>query len=254
VIHLARVKDKLKDQPLYLRIKFNTAQVAGLDTTFYAVWQIGVPPDVRPHQTKVMSLAPDTFHEFPVPPNLIDSKGDLTIMFRNINDTALLFPLDDGLEVLYRTGGFGGNFIRGLGIILCWMALSAALGLAAASFMTFPVAAFFSLSMLFIFFSSGTLSSAVQEGTIMNYNQETGEKGYALVDNVVIPVFRAMLSVINLVQGFSPIDSLSTGRSITWTDLGMAVSQIVLLLGGLLALFGIFVFTRRELATAQGNQ
>jgi len=46
---------------------------------------------------------------------------------------------------------------------------------------------------------------------------------------------------------------LSTGRSITWKDLGMAFTQIVLALGGLFAVFGIYVFNRRELATAQNQ-
>jgi hypothetical protein len=93
-----------------------------------------------------MSLAPDTFHEFQIPPNLFDDKGVLTIIFVNPNDTALLFPLEDGMEVLYPEGGFALNFARGLGIIFCWMALLAALGLMAASFLSFPVAAFFSLA------------------------------------------------------------------------------------------------------------
>ena len=53
-----------------------------------------------------MSLAPDTFHEFEIPPNLFDDKGVLTIVFANPNNTALLFPLEDGMEVLYRQGGF----------------------------------------------------------------------------------------------------------------------------------------------------
>ena len=66
----------------------------------------------------------------------------------NPNDTALLFPLEDGMEVLYPEGGFALNFARGLGIIFCWMALLAALGLTAASFLSFPVAAFFSLAIL----------------------------------------------------------------------------------------------------------
>jgi hypothetical protein len=74
------------------------------------------------------------------------------------------------------------------------------------------------------------------------------------LDTVFIPVFRAVLDVINLAKDFSPIDSLSTGRSITWTELGKAIAQIVVLLGGILALFGIVAFTRRELATAQSNQ
>jgi succinylglutamic semialdehyde dehydrogenase len=59
--------------------------------------------------------------------------------------------------------------------------------------------------------------------------------------------------VINLVQGFSPIDSLSTGRSVTWGHLGLAVTQIVMLLGGIFSAIGIITFTRRELATAQGT-
>jgi hypothetical protein len=74
------------------------------------------------------------------------------------------------------------------------------------------------------------------------------------VDFVVIPVFRAVLSIINLAKGFSPVDSLSTGRSITWSQLGMAFTQIILLLGGIIALGGMTILSRRELATAQGTQ
>ena len=78
-----------------------------------------------------MHLAPDTFHEIPIPADLFDARGILTVTFVNLNDTALLFPLDEGLEVLYPEGGFALNFARGLGIIFCWMAVLAALGLAA---------------------------------------------------------------------------------------------------------------------------
>ena len=62
------------------------------------------------------------------------------------------------------------------------------------------------------------------------------------------------LAVIGLVENFSPIDSLSSGRAITWSELGFAFGQIVLLPGGVLALVGIGLFQRRELATAQGTQ
>jgi hypothetical protein len=66
-------------------------------------------------------------------------------------------------------------------------------------------------------------------------------------------LFRAILGVVGLVQSFTPVDSLSTGRSITWGQLGQAFGQVVLLLGGMIALAGIALFTRRELATAQGQ-
>lgn len=253
LIHLGSAKDQLKDQPLFLRIKFNAAETAHLGATYEALWFVGIPKKTHLYRSEPMSLSPDTFHEFPIDPNVFDENGDLVIHFLNPNETALLFPLDEGMEVLYRQGGFGFNFIRGLGIIFCWMALIAALGLAAASLLSFPVAAFFSLAILAMGLSSGTLSNVVSDGTIMGWNEERGIKGHSVIDEVAVPVFSGILKVINLVKEFSPIDSLSTGRNITWTQLGLAVAQIVLLLGGFVSVIGIFIFSRRELATAQGT-
>jgi len=243
----------LRDQPLQLRVKFNAAEKSP-SGTFVALWQVGEPQKTKLWRSEPMSLAPDTFHEFTIPPGLFGENGVLTIAVVNPNNTALLFPLGEGMEVLYHEGGFGLNFARGLGIILCWMALLSAIGLASASFLSFPVAAFFSLGVLTMSFSTGTLANVVSEGTIMSRNSETGQIGSSMADLVVVPFFRAALGVINLAKGFSPIDSLSSGRSITWTELGLAFGQIVLLLGGIFAGFGIFVFNRRELATAQATQ
>jgi hypothetical protein len=253
-IDLGFAKNYLRGRPLYLRVKFNAAQ-GSPSGTFIALWQVGVPETPQATRLEPMSLAPDTFHEFEIPPNLFDDKGVLTIIFVNHpNNPTLLFPLEDGMEVLYREGGFALNFARGLGIIFCWMALLAAVGLAAASFLSFPVAAFFSLGLLAVAMSSGTLATVVSNGTYFSYNGETGTSGPTAADSVIIPVFRGMLAVINLVKGFSPIDALSTGRSITWWELLRAFGQIVLLLGGMISAIGILIFNRRELATAQGNQ
>jgi hypothetical protein len=252
-IDLGNARKSLRDQPLYLRVKFFTAQSSG-SGTFAALWQVGNPETTRVWQSGPMSLAPETFHEFQIPANLFDTNGILEVVFANPNDATLLFPLDDGFEVLYREGSFGLNFTRGMGIIFCWLALLSALGLAAASFLSFPVAAFVSLSVLIISLSSGTLTSVVEEGTILGVDHESGAaNASSILDTVMVPFFRAALKVINLVQGFSPIDSLSTGRSITWAQLALAGGQIILLLGGILATIGIIMFTRRELATAQGN-
>jgi hypothetical protein len=248
-VDLGAAKNLTPGQPVYLRVKFNAADKS-ISGTYDGRWQVGVPRKTPLWHSDVMSLAPDTFHEFEIPANL-DDKGVLTVAFANANNTALLFPLEDGLEVLYPQGGFGLNFMRGLGIIFCWMALLATLGLASASFLSFPVAAFLSLGVLTLALSSGTISNAVSEGTLMGYNAETNRYGHSVLDIVAIPVFRAVLEVINLAKSFSPIDSLSTGRSVTWGELGRAFVQIVLLLGGGIGLIGILIFNRRELATAQ---
>jgi hypothetical protein len=252
-IQLGLLKSLLRDQPLQLRIKFNAADKSP-SGTFIGLWQIGLPQKTAFWRSGPMSLAPDTYHEFEVPPNLFDQDGVLTISFANSNDTVLLFPLGSGIEVLYREGGFGLNFARGLGILFCWMSLLAAIGLTAASFLSFPVAAFFSLGLLTVALSSGTLSTVVSEGTVAGSNPESGVAEHSALDIVAVPVFRGILSVVRLVEDFSPIDSLSSGRSISWGELGVAFSQIVLLLGGSVGLIGMGILSRRELATAQGTQ
>jgi hypothetical protein len=134
------------------------------------------------------------------------------------------------------------------------MALLAALGLAAASLLSFPVAAFFALAMMLVVFSSGTLAESVDSGTVAGGNAETGVAGHSMADVVLIPAFKGVLAVVSLAKNFSPIDALSSGRSIPWSELGLAFTQIVLLLGGFFAAAGIIFFSRRELATAQGTQ
>lgn len=253
IIDLGFAKEFIRDQPLYLRVKFNTAQKSP-SGTFPVFWRVGVPRETKFWQSEgPMSLAPDTFHEFEVPPGLMDEKGLLTVTVANPNNVALLFTTEEGMEVLYREGGFALNFARGLGIIFCWMALLATLGLAAASFLSFPVAAFVAVAALLVVFSAGTLTATLAEGTIMTYNQETGQRGSPVLDAVAVPLFKLILSVVNMARDFSPVDLLSSGRSITWLELLRAFVQIVLVLGGTLAAFGIWAFSRRELALPQNN-
>ena len=252
-VDLSSQKHSLRGRPLQLRIKFNSAG-GGAGGTFAGVWQVGDSQKMEPWQSEQMSLSPNTFHEFQIPANLIDDKGVLAIAFLNANNTSLSFPVEDGVEVLYPEGGFALNFARGLGIIFCWMALLAAIGLMAASFLSFPVAAFFSMAVLAVVLSSGTLAETVASGSVGVGNDEKGVAGHSVADVILIPMFKGILNVVNLAKNFSPIDSLSSGRAITWGELGAAFGQIVLLLGGFTGVIGIVLFSRRELATAQGNQ
>ncbi len=254
-INLGFAKNYLQGKPLQLRVKFNAAQKSA-SGTFRLEWLVGTEEMKKIWPSEPMSLAPDTFHEFPIPPDMFDQDGVLTITVINPpqNGTALLFPLNEGMEVLYPEGGFALNFARGLGIIFCWMALLAAVGLCAASFLSFPVATFFALSLMLVVLSSGTLAESVENGTVAAGDEESGTAGHSFADSFLIPSFKGVLAVVNLAKNFSPIDALSSGRSITWSELGLAVTQIVLILGGIFVVAGILFFNRRELATAQGTQ
>jgi ABC-type transport system involved in multi-copper enzyme maturation permease subunit len=252
-VDMRSVKELIRDKPLQLRIRFNTSDGSTLGT-FGGLFQVGNPATQQVWRSERMSLAPETFHEFEIPANLVDAEGKLIVNFVNPNEISLIFPLEEGFEVLYHEGSFGPNFARGVGVIFCWMAVLTTLGLCASSFLSFPVAAFVTLALLSITFSSGTMANAVSQGTIADYNAEKGSQGYTPLDEVVIPAFKTALTVINLAKDFSPVDSLSTGRMITWGQFARAFAQMVLLLGGFFAAVGITVFTRRELATAQGTQ
>src|SRR5205085_3906813 len=167
-IDLSRQMHSLRDVPMHLRLKFNVAMENNANQ-YEAIIQIGDPADgpTRLWQTpEGLKLSADTFHEVPIPANLFNARGILKFRFMNQNDTAILFPLEDGMEVLYREGGFLGNFVRGVGIIFCWLGFLAALGLMSASFLSFNVAAFFSLGVLLLGISSGTLKQVVEEGGI----------------------------------------------------------------------------------------
>jgi hypothetical protein len=242
----------VRDRPLTVRTHFYAAQPTRAGT-YHGVWEIG-PPDGRRYRPEPMSLADETIHEFLIPPGLIDMRGRLVVDFQNFNQTALLFPLEDGLEVLYEEGTFGPNFVRGLGIILCWLALLAAIGLTAASFLSFPVASFLSLAVLVVGFSTGTLRQIVEEGGVRGVDHHVGYiTDPSVFDRVSVRIFGGLLWVINLVQDFSPVDSLSNGRTVGWVELGRAVAQIVIVMAGLFAAVGITLFARRELATAQSG-
>jgi hypothetical protein len=255
-IDLSKQMNNLRDVPMHLRMKFNVAMENNANQ-YYALLEVGDPADgpMRLWRTpEELKLSADTFHEIPIPANLFNARGILKFRFMNQNDTAVLFPLEDGMEVLYREGGFLGNFVRGSAIIFCWLGFLAALGLMSASFLSFNVAAFFALGILLIGISSGTLKQVVEEGGITGVNHETGfTDDPNVIDKLAVPVAKGMLEVLGMVKGFSPIDSLSSGRTISWGDLGRAVFQIWIIMAGVLAAIGIITFNRRELATAQGS-
>lgn len=272
VIDTGLAHRQLLNTPIYLRVKFRSAQYTLKPETFGTIWEIG-PPKSEKRIRLSRPLTSDTFHEFGI--NLLDEKGNpvsdpvkngrysdlidadgkLYITFGNPNQGALLFDLNDGMEVLYHEGGFGLNFARGAAIIFIWLGLLAAIGLAGASYLSFPVASFFSITVLVVGLSSGTIATVVNDGTFGSTNHDTGvpEGVLGAVDFIMVPIFKAANEVLGMVNSFSPIEALSTGRSVSWTMLGVAVLQIWGLIGGLFALVGMTIFQRRELATAQGR-
>lgn len=237
----------LAGRPLQLRVKYYSPDAAGSTTPNQFGWEIG--SEGRAPLRMQNSFAAESAATFPIGTNLIGPDGVLTIIGYNLNPRPVLFPLEDGLEVLYPEGGFGPNFIRGLAIILFWLGLLAAIGLFAASKLQFSVAAFVSLSILLVGLSSGSLKQVVEQRGIVGIDHDTGQvAAETTINRVAVAVYGSARKVIELITGYDPVDSLSTGRSITWSRLAQAGLLVVGVAGGLFAGAGIWIFTRRELA------
>lgn len=242
-------RTRFAGQPLYLRVRFyipNT-EYAGISATWNHFWAFGGEGQ------RIMALrnsfGSETPTEFPIPSEQIRDDGKLVIRYGNGSTFTVLIPPENGIEVLAPVGGFAGNFIRGLTVILCWLGLLAAIGLFSASFLQFNVAAFVSLALLVVGLSGGTLKSVVEQGGLFGVDHDTGAvTSFNLVNRTAVALYGTAHSVLQQIVGFSPVTSLSSGRAITWGELARCIGVVIGLGAGSLGLIGMIVLTRREIA------
>src|ERR1019366_6411403 len=109
---LHTLKDRLRDKPLQLRIKFHTASL-NTDAQYLTLWRVG-PTNSTRQVVLEETLPADSFQEFTLPLNLLDDEGRLFVEVGNPNEQELTFPLGEGMEMLYPESTFGINFARGL--------------------------------------------------------------------------------------------------------------------------------------------
>ena len=161
-------------------------------------------------------------------------------------------PGGEGVELMYHEGGFTKNYLRALGIVFAWLGALAALGLFAASFMSFAMSAFACLGVLIISFCVGLMQDVVEDGTVMQTYTD-GKRDSSYVDSYAVPAFKVMISMIKPVKDYSPIEKLTEGRSITWGELTRAYGYIWGISGLTLGVLGSFILSRRQLAITSTN-
>ena len=250
------IVDEVNQNPIYLRFKFNADDE--YDPKSHTLWfSIGEGTGKRwPPEGffKPMRRGSSAFHEEELPKGIVPDKGPekglVRVHFVNQNtERPIIFLMEDGPMILYHDGGFGMNLFRGLLIIFFWLGLISAIGLMASSFLSFPVATFMSLGILLISASTGTLEQIIDEGGITGINHETGRKDESsMLDAAAILFAKGAVKITSAIWGYSPVDNLSSGRTITWATLLTAFFWIVLVMGGLVTTLGSYMFHRKELA------
>jgi hypothetical protein len=235
------------NQSLFIRFKYDVS-VTPADEQVYGDWRIGDQRQFQPGtETQTQLQTPiwrqtrkdivRKFHELEVPASVVAQDGYLAVGFFNppLNETVVLFPIEDGLEVLYKADTFTSNFIRATLLILCRLVFLACLGVLAASFLSFPVAILFCL----VIFFTGTVSGFIIES--FGYMSQSTSQIYAYT-------VQGIIQLLPQFDKYNPTKFLVPARLMTWGFLGQVALIMVLVKATLLLLLGLLIFSYRELA------
>jgi len=233
------------NQSLFIRFKYDVS-VTPPDEQVYGDWRIGdlrgmldpnSPQVSTPIGRQIRKDAVRTFRELEVPAGVVAQDGYLAVGYFNppLNETVVIFPVEDGLEVLYKADTFTGNFIRAALLILCRLVFLACLGALAASFLSFPVAILFCL----VIFLTGTTSGFVLDSfTYMSEN----------ISRVYSYTVKGVIQLLPQFDKYNPTKFLVPARLMTWSFLGEVALVMVLIKASLLLVFALIIFSFRELA------
>ncbi|MGD9689989.1 MAG: ABC transporter permease [Phycisphaerales bacterium] len=239
--------------PVTLRFKVNAGSNMPTDTFLVTFGAGGLPP-------MVLETRLDQFMSQPLPPSAIQivddgrggTDGVLVLdvwngdIYRGIaNKDTMTFP-NEGLEVSYPVGSFRMNFARSILILWFKLGFLAIVGIAAATFLSFPVAALLAFGVLFCAEGAGFLSESLNSYDVMD------QQDFLWWRVPIVYTARAVAWIFGFYVKLRPIENLAEGRVVTWLNVGTAT----VVFGGLTSMIwgaAAAIFRRRELATYSGQ-
>lgn len=238
---LGDVKHRAQRGELTLRYKVNAGSNNPSAIYRLVMFINGFPKEVATALKVTNSLS--------IEPEVIDDKGELMIEIASdpSNQFAVNFP-PDGLELMYRAGGYEANFFRVMSAIWIKLGFIAAVAIAAATFLNFPVACLVAVTVLFAAESAGFLKESLE--VYISYDEKTKTTNWfaVAVRAIAVPASKAFESYSELKPGTNLVE----GRLVSWGSLGYAAALIGSWTAGSL-LIGWAAFRRRELATYSGH-
>lgn len=185
---------------------------------------------------------------FPIPVELIRDDGVLRISIANLDpqaNTTINFQPGEGLQLLYLADSFGPNFVRACLIIWLKLSFLAMLGLAAASFLTFPVAALLSILLFLIAWTSPFLMESVR------FVPQEIKSALDVVKFLLGYISRAVTTMLYQFGQFDANEMVTDGRLVTWNMVAGCALWIGGLWTGITTVIACLIFSKRELARIQ---
>jgi hypothetical protein len=207
---------------------------------------------------------PTMSHAFPIGPNMIREDGSIKVRLVNLYEPT---PEDNGagalnfeekdFEILFKVSNFEGNFLRA--VLVSWVKLAflAAMGVCAATFLSFPVACLLSFTV----FIAGVLGPFLAESLEWFYPPENKDMDWS---NIALVLYWALHWVIRIIAlgvtwllspfgEYRPTADLVEGRLIPWTQVLWGLLRIGMVWTGIAMLVGWLVLRKRQLAVYSGQ-
>ncbi len=223
------------------------------DEVVRSLWVVGDPDQVRPY-VEFRRDVHDRYHTFSVPADTVAE--DHTLRIQLVNHASFIVdpehPYDDvrpfiirleptpAVEVMFGIGSFAGNLLRVLSLILFKLMFLAALGLAATTVFSFPVAILVSLTVYVLAEFRGFIGESVQ------YLSADGlegmfQAGFGLA-------LRVILFVIPNFPFFDAVDTFVDGRNVTLMWVLQGLGMLAVVQTGIVLLAACLMFHFREVS------
>ena len=236
------VKIENLDEPIFIRFKYDVS-VDPPDLNIYSRWiagdlrslEKGEKPKTRIFDSYLRKDIVRTAKEIKMPADVVGEDGYLEIAFQNVyyNNTTVI-PQE--VEILYKSDMFTVNYFRAVGMIMIRLVFLAALGVALSTWLSFPVAIFVSLVFYQIGMTNGFIVESIESLSI----------GMELIYSLTIKPLMSLLPRFD--DMYNPAPMIVAGRTISWYFLMKAFIVTAVIKSSLIFLFGMLVFSRREIA------
>lgn len=238
----------------------------------FALWVNGRPFPYRDGTHLPYTLAGQTTHTIDIPTEAIDDKGVLRLTIENKNlllpgatkPTTIGLVPGKGLEVLEPVGSFGQNYLKCLFMVWLKLAMVAAVAVASATFLGFPMAVLLSLMIFLSAFGSGFVGDSLELYTGMDDANATvkdmAELRYSSFTDFVakgeyweaVKVIMAIIGevfvkVIPSFDRYDAVTAVATGMNVSAWTVFECIVRVGIVAPVILGLLAWFCFEQRDL-------
>ena len=225
----------------------------------------------------VQRMSDRTTHVINISTALIDDQGMLILEVANpsipvgnpprgfVDQPTISFDTDDGIQMLYRVGGFTPNLVRSL--IILWLAtlFLAMVGLTTGTYLNFPAASVFCM-MVFIaavgsgfiaesfeFYAGNPPRDATMWQTMMWYPTTVYEKWSAGevwegIKIIIRLIGRGFMLMVPDFAIYNPVPMINDGLLVSWRLVGEAALYVGVIATGIVGIIGYVIFRGKEMA------